>query len=96
MNPKVKQVYELLPATAVEMAAKLKVSRVTINTRLRILRQLNLAVMGDPIVIPHGFTYIHYKTTPDGKPEVNPQRCKMPLTTLTHWQGGNPYMRAMQ
>lgn len=95
MNPEVKKVYELLPATALEMAEKLKVSRVTINTRLRILRQLNLAVMGDPIVIPHGFTYIHYKTTHDGKPEFNPQRCKMPLTTLTHWQGGNPYMRSM-
>ena len=96
MNPKVKQVYELLPATAVEMAAKLKVSRVTINTRLRILRQLDLAVIGDPIVIPHGFKYIHYKKTPDIESEAKPQRCLMPLTTLTQWVGGNPFVKAMQ
>ena len=96
MTPQVKEVYELLPATALEMAEKLKVSRVTINIRLRILRQMNLAVMGDPIVIPHGFTYIHYKTTPDGKPEFKPQRCLMPLTTLTQWVGGNPFVKAMQ
>lgn len=96
MTPQVQKVFDLLPATACEMAAKLKVSRTTINIRLRILRQLNLAVMGGPIVVQHGFKYIHYKKTPDGKPEINPIRCEMPLTTLTSWVGGNPYLRSMQ
>jgi predicted transcriptional regulator len=94
-NKNIQDVFDLLPATAKTVAKTLNVSRTTASIRLKILITKGLAVQGEKIVIPHGFEYIYYKATPDAKPEINAPKCIMPITTLTNWVGGNPYLKDM-